>query len=96
MKKLFYLLFAAILFTACSNDPIEVSNPEKETTTEILNIAAKDTSCAKVVILSETLYVVENNLVTKKIENTTGALWTVTLFLIVTFGVLVYVNIIKD
>jgi len=55
-------IFTFLLLTSCSsNIDIEVKDPAKVTTTEILQIAKADTVSYKKVIIDDTLYLVNND-----------------------------------
>jgi len=82
MKKLFLFIVAILLLSSCNNTPMEVKNPDKETTLEILKLAEADTTLVKVVIIKETLYVVKDNVVTHKVSNDSGKLVTLLLFIL--------------
>jgi PBP1b-binding outer membrane lipoprotein LpoB len=73
MKKLFLFITAILLLSSCDNTPMEVENPDKKTTLEILKLAEKDTATVKVVVLDETLYVLRDNKVTHEVTNQSGA-----------------------
>jgi hypothetical protein len=83
MKKLFLFITAILLLSSCDNIPMEVENPDKKTTLEILKLAEKDTTLAKVVIIDETLYVLKNNKVTHEVTNYYGAVSTLNVILII-------------
>jgi len=83
MKKLFLFIIAILLLSSCDNIPMEVENPDKKTTLEILKLAEKDTTLAKVVIIDETLYVLKNNKVTHEVTNYYGAVSTLNVILII-------------
>jgi len=68
MKKIITLLGFIALLSSCST-AIESVNPEKETTVEIQQKAKEDTLVYKVVIIDNTLYAVNNNLVKVKVTN---------------------------
>lgn len=96
MKKLFLFITAILLLSSCDNIPMEVENPDKKTTLEILKLAEKDTTLAKVVIIDETLYVLKNNKVTHEVTNYSGAVTTlavvlssVIVLLIIVVGIIV-------
>ena len=68
-----YILILITLFLfSCHNTPIEVENPAKVTTQEILNIANTDTISYKRVYLDNTMYLVSNGEVKYKLLNSTG------------------------
>ena len=74
MKTLLtFLLF--ILLSSCSNNNIEVKNPQKETTEEIKQLAEQDSVTYKAVYLDDTLYLIntKTKLVEKQLRNATGA-----------------------
>ena len=89
MKKLFLFITAILLLSSCDNIPMEVENPDKKTTLEILKLAEKDTTLAKVVIIDETLYVLKNNKVTHEVTNYYGAVST--LFVILLLAIVLIV-----
>lgn len=84
MKKLFFILTVFIFFS-CENDPITVENPEKETTLEIVNLSKKDSTTYKVVELDNTLHVLQNEKVVKKVYNNLGAVGTLLIIIIILF-----------
>jgi 23S rRNA-/tRNA-specific pseudouridylate synthase len=57
MKKLLIILISMILFS-CSNSPVKVSNPERETTLELINKI--DTNQVYYVVFEDTKLVVLN------------------------------------
>ncbi len=57
MKKL--LLVLGLFLMGCSSDPITVENPEKVTTTEIINLSKSDSTSYKVVELDNTVYILK-------------------------------------
>jgi PBP1b-binding outer membrane lipoprotein LpoB len=97
MKKLFLFITAILLLSSCDNTPMEVENPDKKTTLEILKLAEKDTTTVKVVVLDETLYVLRDNKVTHEVTNysgTVGSLYvTLIIFIIIIlFGLAIITN----
>ena len=69
---------------SCSNDPIDVEKPQKETTVEIQELAQRDTALYKVVELKRTLYLLnKDNIVVKKVENLSGVADTLFLIIII-------------
>lgn len=85
MKKLIVVVLFSLAFISCNNDRIEVSNPKKETTLELQQLAAIDTNTYKIVYHDETLYCInpKTNTVEKKISNDSGGLATVGLILFI-------------
>lgn len=83
MKYLF-ILFALFLFS-CDNVPIKVENPEKITTIEILNLAEKDTTSYKKVEIENTLYLISDNEVKYKVNNDSGAVFTLLILMVFLF-----------
>jgi len=87
MKKLL-ILSLLLLLSSCSTVPIEVINPQKVTTQEIIELSEKDSIVYKAVYLDNTLYLynTKTKLVEKELYNFSGALkifvlWFVILFL---------------
>lgn len=72
MKKLIFLILTIGLFTSCANEPIKVDDPKKETTVQIQQLAAIDTICYKVVELDDKVYIIQDQMVVKKIANDSG------------------------
>ena len=69
---------------------MEVENPDKETTLEILKLAEKDTTTVKVVVLDDTLYVLRDNKVTHEVTNQSGAvsaLFTIVMILVMIIAI---------
>ena len=97
MKKLFLFITTLLLLSSCDNTPMEVENPDKKTTLEILKLAEKDTTTVKVVVLDDTLYVLEDNKVTHEVINHSGALATLVLILIMLIvSITIILNIVID
>jgi PBP1b-binding outer membrane lipoprotein LpoB len=95
MKKLFLFITAILLLSSCDNTPMEVENPDKKTTLEILKLAEKDTTLVKVVVLDNTLYVLEDNKVTHEVTNHSGAVTTlavILMILIILIGIVLAIN----
>lgn len=97
MKKLLTILALGMLLISCDNVPTLVSNPAKETTVELQTLAKKDSSTYKVVEKNDTLYILttKNNIVVKKIDNTSGAFSTFFVLFVVAFFAFVITRLIS-
>jgi len=79
--KTFLLFTVMLLLVSCSKTPTKVEDPTKETTVQIQQLAALDSTCYKVVEIKSHTYILKDNMVVKKITNYSGV--------VVTFGVII-------
>lgn len=85
MKKVIAILALGIALVSCNNAPTKVENPKKETTVELQQLAKADTTKYKVVEKENVMYVLssKDNVVVKKINNDSGAIDSLFLFMFV-------------
>ena len=85
MKKAIAILALGIALVSCNNTPTKVENPKKETTVELQQLAKADTTKYKVVEKGNVVYVLysKDNVVVKKINNDSGAIDSLFLFMFV-------------
>ena len=74
MKKLVMILLLGVTMISCENTPTKVENPKQETTLELQQMAAIDSTTYKVVEKDNTVYILstKDNMVVKKISNYSG------------------------
>lgn len=100
MKKLIISILAVICITlsSCNDTPtnIEPQKQNSETTVELQKLAATDTNTYKVVELNKTVYVMQKELVVKKVTNQSGSINTLTLMCLIVFilGILIGIGIV--
>jgi len=90
MKKLVMILMLGATMASCNNTPTKVENPKQETTVELQQLASIDTTTYKVVEKDDTVYILstKDNTVVKTVENNSGELKSVVLFMFVALIVL--------
>lgn len=85
MKSILSILLmglVTIMLFSCSNTPIKVDNPKKETTIQIQQLATIDSIYYKIVEVDDKVYIVKDGLVVKKVVNDSGAMNTLTILII--------------
>ncbi len=97
MRKLLALLIVSFALSSCDNTPSIVENQKKETSIELIELAAKDTVLYKVVEKDNTIYCIDSQqkLVKYKVENNTGAVLFLSIMLFVFFIILVFIAVIN-
>ena len=68
------ILLLGVAMISCENTPTKVENPKQETTLELQQMAAIDSTTYKVVEKDNTVYILstKDNMVVKKISNDSG------------------------
>ena len=68
------ILLLGVAMISCENTPTKVENPKQETTLELQQMAAIDSTTYKVVEKDNTVYILstKDNMVVKKISNYSG------------------------
>ena len=68
------ILLLGVTMISCENTPTKVENPKQETTLELQQMAAIDSTTYKVVEKDNTVYILstKDNMVVKKISNYSG------------------------
>lgn len=94
MKKILLIIFTLFLFS-CENTSTKVKYPEKETTIEIQQLASRDTTCVNIVEIKDIVYVLNNGIVTHKIENSSGIVKTLLLFILIFLIIYLISSLIK-
>jgi uncharacterized membrane protein YjjP (DUF1212 family) len=98
MKKLVIMLALGAIMISCNTKPTKVENPKQETTVELQQLASIDSITYKVVEKDDTVYILstKDNTVVKKVNNYSGVLGTVTIFLVIAMFALLLIAIFKD
>lgn len=88
MKKYLFLILGIILISSCvSNTDVNVKDPQKETTVQLQNLAKIDTNYYKVVEQNDVVYILQKDIVVKKVKNDSGA-YASTIICVFLFGML--------
>ena len=85
MKKLVMILLLGVAMISCENTPTKVENPKQETTLELQQMAAIDSTTYKVVEKDNMVYILstKDNMVVKEVRNDSGYVETTVIFIFI-------------